>query len=496
MYRLVLYVLGVILVASFVLSTFELVPYMPLMILVSLALITAVCVLTNMIFAKMLSVPVNVESVYISAMILALIIAPPRAFLDAQFLETAVMASAIAMASKYIVTIGKKHIFNPVALGVAVTDIALGRSAYWWVGTLPLLPFVLIGGLLIVRKIDAWGLTLSFIIVAIVAALGAHLDVPVLLPLALRSMVTSTSLLFLAFVMLTEPLTTPPTRWLKIAYGALTGLLFAPWIHIGPLYSTPELALLGGNIFAYLVSPKQKLLLTLYEKVTVAAEVIDFRFAAGRKLPFRPGQYLEWTLPQHHPDSRGNRRYFTISSSPTEHTIDIGVKFSPQSSSFKKDLLKMQPGETILASQLAGNFTLPRNTAKKLVFMAGGIGVTPFRSMIKYLIDAHERRDIVLLYSNKTEEDIAYREVFDQARQLLDIKTVYTLTGRKSAPAGWTGYTGYIDRQMIEKEVPDYHERIFYLSGPTKMIDSFQKTLRDMGISRWRIKKDFFPGFG
>jgi ferredoxin-NADP reductase len=305
----------------------------------------------------------------------------------------------------------------------------------------------------------------------------------------------TTPLFFFAFVILTEPLTTPPTKGLQIGYGVLVGVLFAPWVHIGSFYFTPEIALLAGNIFAYLVSPKQKLLLTLHEKIPVAADVYDFRFKADKKLPFRPGQYLEWTLSHGKADNRGNRRYFTISSSPTEPTIDIGVKFYPKSSTYKKELLEMQRGDTLIASQLSGDFTMPHDPKKKLVFVAGGIGVTPFRSMIKYLLDTKEQRDIVLLYSNRTKEDIAYKDVFDEAKQKLGMKTVYTLTNQKTAPRDWQGYTGYIDRQMIEREVPDYRERDFYLSGPNSMIIAFEQTLHAMGIGRSQIKKDFFPGF-
>jgi len=494
MYRLVMYVLSGLTLAAIALSFFGLLPYSPFMLAFSVILMTAVCLVTNVIFAKIFRAPTNVESLYISALILVLIITPPKSLLDGQFLETAIWASLIAMVSKYILAIGKKHIFNPVALAVGITALALNQSASWWVGTLWMMPFVLIGGVLIVRKIRRSNLVFGFIIAALVAILGVYLATPLLMPNILWNVCISTPLFFFAFVMLTEPLTTPPTKGLQIAYGALVGVLFAPWVHIGSFYFTPEIALLTGNLFSYIVSPKQKLLLTLREKVMVATDTYDFRFTADKKLPFHPGQYLEWTLAHGHPDNRGNRRYFTIASSPTEQNIDIGVKFYPKSSSYKKDLLEMQPGDTLVASQLSGDFTMPNDTTKKLVFVAGGIGVTPFRSMIKYLLDTKERRDIVLLYSNRTQSDIAYKDVFDEAQQV-GIKTVYTLTDQKATLPDWKGYTGYIDRQMIEKEIPDYRDRHFFLSGPHSMIIAFEQTLHDMGIGRSQIKKDFFPGF-
>jgi ferredoxin-NADP reductase len=152
------------------------------------------------------------------------------------------------------------------------------------------------------------------------------------------------------------------------------------------------------------------------------------------------------------------------------------------------------PGSPVLSGSIAGDFTLPRNKDKKLVFIAGGIGVTPFRSMVKYLHDKKEMRDVVLMYSNRSEAEIAYRDVFDAAAQAgIGIKTVYTLTD--AGPQSWRGERGYIDSAMIQRQVPDYRDRTFYISGPQSMVDTFKKTLRQMGVARWNIRTDYFPGF-
>jgi ferredoxin-NADP reductase len=295
--------------------------------------------------------------------------------------------------------------------------------------------------------------------------------------------------------MLTEPLTTPPTRAMRIAYGSIVGLLFLPALHVGSLYSTPELALVLGNIFAYIVSPKEKLLLTLKEGLNIAKDTYDFCFTSDKKLSFVPGQYLEWTLAHRDPDSRGNRRYFTLASSPTEDTLRLGVKFYPEPSSFKNKLLFLKKGDTMIASQCAGEFVMPKDSNKKLVFIAGGIGVTPFRSMIKYCIDTNEKRDIVVLYSNKTAADIAYKEVFDEAEIKLSIKTLYPVTDKGQILSDPRMRAGFIDMVMIRTEIPDYKERTFYISGPHSMVTIFEKTLADMGVPKNQIKTDFFPGF-
>lgn len=492
MYRLTVYVLAGLIAAAMLLGWLGMIAVSPWLLLFSLAYITAICIIVNAVFARMFDAHPNVESLYITALILALILSPPKVFLDGAFLELAGWAAVWAMASKYMFAIRRKHLFNPAAFGVAVTALFLGASASWWVATLPLVPFVLIGGLILTRKIQRFDLVLSFLIVA--TLVSVRWGVGTFFPDLWRTSI-DVPLFFFAFVMLTEPLTTPPTRPRRIAYGALTGLLFAPWAHIGSLYFTPELALLAGNIFSYLVSPKAKLLLTLRKKIQVSADTYDFWFTPDRPLAFKPGQYLEWTLPHDKPDNRGNRRYFTISSSPQERGIAMGVKFHENGSSYKKKLLALRPGDTMSAGQLSGDFTLPGNPETKLAFIAGGIGVTPFRSMIRSLIDRNERRPVVLFYANRKPEDIAYRDVFDEAQKKLGIKTVYTLTDSQSVPRGWDGYTGYISEQMIRSELPDYRERHFYLSGPRSMIVAFEKLLQTMGVHKSRITMDFFPGF-
>lgn len=491
MYRLILYYLIFLLVAAAGLGFFKIIDVSPYTLLFSTLFLLAVSWITNQIFSYFFEAPTNVESLYITALILALIITPAQSTGALIFLA---WAAIWAMASKYIIAIRHKHIFNPVAFAVALTAITIGYSASWWVGTLPMVPFVLIGGILIVRKIRRWDLVLSYMVAAFLTVLAFYIFKGGNVLSATEKILFESPLLFFAFVMLTEPLTTPPTRFRRILYGVLTGFLFAPQIHVGSLYSTPELALIAGNVFSYAVSPKKKLLLKLYERIKVADDTFDFVFKPDDKLLFKPGQYLEWTLPQEEPDSRGNRRYFTIASAPTEDDISIGVKFYSNPSSYKETLATMKVDDEIVAASLAGDFTMPKDKNKKLVFIAGGIGVTPFRSMIKYLLDIKEKRDIVLFYSNNTTLDIAYKDIFDQAKIKLGIKTIYTLTD-KNIPADWTGRRGFVDAKMIEEEVPDYRGRIFYISGPHSMVTFFKDTLRKMGVKKTQIKTDYFPGF-
>ncbi len=492
MYRLMLYYLSVLVGAAVVLSFFQILPYSSLAIVFSTFILVVVSVITNKVFALVFKAPTNIESAYISALILVLIITPTMSFSNIMFF---IWAAILAMASKYILALGNKHIFNPVAVAVVITAFAINQSASWWVGNQAMMPLVLLGGLLILRKTQRDDLVFSFffataaVILADIIIKGSNLFS------LLNTSLFHSPLLFFAFIMLTEPLTTPPTNNLQIIYGALVGFLFSPQFHIGSLYLAPEQALILGNIFSYLVSPKEKLMLQLKEKIKTATDTFDYVFPLQKKLAFVPGQYMEWTLSHPQTDSRGNRRYFTLASSPTEATLRIGVKFYNPGSSYKKSLLALTDQTTIVAAQRAGDFTLPKNQDQKMVFIAGGIGITPYRSMIKYLIDKQERRNIVLFYSNKNAPEIVYKDIFDQAERELGIKTVYTLTDTSNLPSGWSGKIGRIDGRMIQETVPDYLERLFYISGPNSLVTKFKETLKTLGIAEDKIKTDFFPGF-
>ncbi len=491
MYRLVLYYLIFLLGAAVLLSVSGIIKYDVFALLFSISFLLAVCWGVNWIFARTFGVAANVESVYISALILALIITPIQSFNDLWFLG---WAAVLAMASKYILAINRKHLFNPVAFAVALTYFTINQSASWWVGNGPMLPFVLIGGILVVRKIGRSDLVLSFVITTVATSLVLTLFAGGDLTGAIQKIFLYSPLFFFAFLILTEPLTTPPTRKSRIGYGLLTGFFFSPQIHFGTFYITPELAILIGNLFSYLISPKTRMVLKLKEKIKIAPDIYDFIFTHARHFAFEPGQYMEWTLGHDGPDARGNRRYFTLASAPTERTLRVGVKFTPRSSSFKKAMLGMNTGDEIVAGPAAGDFVLPKDPRQKVVLIAGGVGVTPFRSMIKFLLDTNQRRPVTLFYANKTINDIVYKDVFDRASHELGIQVIYTVTDTANLPSYWNGTTGRITPQLIKSKVPDYRRCIFYISGPKGMVDSFKESLDQMHVRSSQIKTDYFSG--
>ncbi len=443
----------------------------------------------NVFFSKLLKAPTNVESVYITCLILFFLLLPPSSISDIWMLA---LAAFLAIGSKFIIAINKKHIFNPAAFAaVLLGAVGIGASL-WWIGIPAFLPFTLICGFLIVRKIRKFKMFLTFIAVSTTVAMIFGVLKGASPAEVIAFMYTSGPVIFFASIMFTEPSTSPPTFKKQFIYAIIVGLLYGSQFRIGPIFSSPELALVLGNIYSYFVSQKEKLTLTLQNSREIAKDTYEFIFTPPHKIHYAPGQYFEWTLSHKNSDARGVRRYFTIASSPTENQLKLGIKMSPVSgSSFKKKLLSLKPGDLLIAGQLAGDFILPKEKNKKLVFIAGGIGITPFRSMIEYLIDSNESRQVILFYSNKTFDEIAYKDIFQKA-QKNGIITVYVLTDEKNVPHEFNGETGRINEAMIKKYVTDIKQRTYYLSGPAAMVHAYKEMLVGMGVTD--IVTDYFPG--
>lgn len=151
----------------------------------------------------------------------------------------------------------------------------------------------------------------------------------------------------------------------------------------------------------------------------------------------------------------------------------------------------MDKTRTMLAAQLSGDFVLPDDLSRPVVLIAGGIGITPYRSMLKYLVDTNQTRSITLFYSEKTEEDLAYKDILVAASQQ-GVKIICTLT----APSGQTNYhKGKIDGELIQSVISNLKTPLFYISGPHPMVTNTEIMLESIGVPFENIKTDFFPGY-
>lgn len=480
MYRLILGYLKIVAVIAFVLSLFGVLSFSPLSLLYSFLIVNVVSYAFNLLFGKIFNVQTSTESYAITAYILFLILTPPETWIEALIIA---LATFMAMASKYLLSFKGRHIFNPAAISLVIIGLLGFGQAIWWVGSAVLLPVTLIGGFLIVRKISRLPLVLSFALVAL-------LEIVVMSVMrggeffpSIYVVFASWPLVFFASIMLTEPATMPASRNMQIIYGVIIALIFGSQLSIGPVFASPEVALCIGNIFAYVVSYRPRFRLQLKDKRDLATNIKEFVFSrtdiGDKPFVFEPGQYMEWTHAHPKSDTRGVRRYFTIASSPTEKELKIGIRLQPEKlSTFKNSLLDMKIGEEVFASSLAGDFILPKDKNQKLAFIAGGIGITPFRSMIKFLTDTNDKRDIVLYYLANTESDFAYKDVFAEAEKV-GVKTHYLL--------------GRLDKEL--QETPETLNRHWYISGPNVMVQVYEESLKKIGVPRRSIKKDYFPGF-
>jgi ferredoxin-NADP reductase len=196
-------------------------------------------------------------------------------------------------------------------------------------------------------------------------------------------------------------------------------------------------------------------------------------------------------LPHTKPDHKGVRRYFTIASSPTEPIIRLAMKMPPTPSSYKQALRSLDVGKVVIASQLAGDFLLPEDVGTKLGFIAGGIGVTPFSSHVKYMIDSDKAYNTALYYCANTVAELAYAELWAEAQQKLAL-TYVPVVAKEEASLLYE--KGYITAEMIKRRTQDYAERTWYISGPPGMVNTYTKLLKEIGVKGSRIKTDFFPG--
>lgn len=230
---------------------------------------------------------------------------------------------------------------------------------------------------------------------------------------------------------------------------------------------------------------------TFIGREATAANIYTFHFKPEKPANFEPGQYTQIKLPHQPEDKRGHKRWFTLSSSPTEPDLTITTKMATLSgSSFKANLMKVAVGTKLELAKPDGDFTLDKDPNKMLVFVAGGIGITPFHSIIKYLHDKNQERPIQLIYGANTPEDFAFRELFDNTPAISQVRYVV----REPAP-GWDGSTGILGSKTISDLAGGLEGKLVYLSGPEPMVEALESELHASGQDKKQIKTDFFPGY-
>ncbi len=231
---------------------------------------------------------------------------------------------------------------------------------------------------------------------------------------------------------------------------------------------------------------------SIEEKKEIAEGTLMVKFRLSGELNFKPGQYFFVSLINPpYMDGRGALRHFSIVNSPNEKRV-ITMTTRLRDSAFKKSLKEMPLGSEVNISSIEGNFVLPEDLKRPLVFLAGGIGITPYISMLRYAKEENLPTKITLLYSNKDQKGTAYlEELLNLDKSNPNFKLVLTMTEDKK----WKGESGRIDGSFIKKYVKDLKEPLFYVSGPPAMVSAIKETLKELNLNPANIKAESFSGY-
>ena len=228
------------------------------------------------------------------------------------------------------------------------------------------------------------------------------------------------------------------------------------------------------------------MILTLTARKPEAKDVESFIFEPAGPLVWRAGQYLHYVLHHRPTDDRGSDRWFTVSAAPSEGHVMVTTRFAGPpaggGSSFKKGLTALKVGDIIEISEVEGDFVIADPSAE-YVFIAGGIGITPFRAILMEASHAGVMPKVTLLYGNR-DTDVPFKAELDAIAAGSSNLTIHYLT----APQ-------VIDEAAIRALVSDLSAPLFYVSGPAPMVFALSDVLKGMGVAEERIKLDDFPGY-
>jgi ferredoxin-NADP reductase len=233
----------------------------------------------------------------------------------------------------------------------------------------------------------------------------------------------------------------------------------------------------------------------LVRSETVAEGTMAFHFSRPAGFQFRAGQNLTMSLiapPE--TDGEGDTRTFTIASAP--HDPDLMIATRMRDTAFKRVLKSAPAGTTVRIDGPNGEMILHDDTARPAVFLAGGIGITPFLSMARHA--AHERlpHRVVLFYSNRRPEDAAFLAELQNLEQLNpNYRLVATMAEAEKSARPWSGETGFIRRELLEQHLQGVAKPVWYFAGPPAMTMAMQQMLEGMGVGEDSIRYEEFYGY-
>lgn len=220
-----------------------------------------------------------------------------------------------------------------------------------------------------------------------------------------------------------------------------------------------------------------------------------FHFAKPSGFEYRAGQSIDLTLlnpPE--TDGEGNTRAFSLASAPFDRDLMIATRM--RDTAFKRVLGKASPGLEVRIDGPSGSFVLHRKAERAAVLLAGGIGITPFLSMIRQAAYEQGSHQIYLFYSNRRPEDCPFLEVLaETAKQNPRFHLIATMTKMKDSHRDWTGETGFVSKEMLRKHLPAIQGPIFYLAGPPAMVAAMRSILAAAQVDEDDIRTEEFSGY-
>ena len=229
------------------------------------------------------------------------------------------------------------------------------------------------------------------------------------------------------------------------------------------------------------------------EKTEVAKRTLMVVFdLLGEEVDFVPGQYFWVELPDRgYHDERGLRRHITIVTSPNERGV-LGLATRLRESAFKHTLSQLNVGDEVVVEEPKGDFQLPQDTSKEYVFVAGGIGITVFRSMLRYIAEENLPYRIALVYSNRDVESTAFLDEMQELEQQIEgMRMVLTMTDDPS----WEGDSRRIDAEFLRELVGDLNGPTYLVAGPPAMVNSVADSLEGAGVPEEQVLRSRFAGY-
>lgn len=221
----------------------------------------------------------------------------------------------------------------------------------------------------------------------------------------------------------------------------------------------------------------------------------SFRFEIPEGFEYKGGQYSVIRIALAHPDSRSNARTCSTSSSPTEPYLQF--TFTIRNTGYKDTLMEMEPGTEVELTPARGKMILDEVKTNHCVMIAGGIGVTPFRGIIKEAYDLQRLdKKITLIYSDKTLQELAFFPEFKEIEsKYKNFNAFYTLTRHTPDAGEWNGRMGRINEEFIVESIADLEVCTFMICGPVDMCKSAMSQLAAIGVPRERVITEMFTGY-